>query len=306
MDILDFLKEEGISQSLLDGVREFRRKYPSDQSEDGSSVMPCYLYYGKEIWEAALTALLCGKNLLLAGSKATGKNVLSENLAAAFGRPCVNISFHINMDASFLIGTDTFADGKVTFRPGPVYKCAAGGGFGILDEINMARNEALAVLHSVLDFRHVIDIPGYERITVREDTRFIATMNHGYAGTRELNEALASRFVVIQMPEISQENLGKLIRKEFPTMKESWVNQFTLLFMDIRRKCENGELSSKMVDLRGLLDALELMEHGLPVKTALDMGIVNKSFEEYDRNLVDDMFSARISEKLTPSDIFAG
>ena len=35
---------------------------------------------------------------------------------------------------------------------------------GILDEINMTRNEALAVLHSVLDFCHVIDIPDYNRI----------------------------------------------------------------------------------------------------------------------------------------------
>ena len=83
------------------------------------------------------------------------------------------------------------------FRPGPVSCCGVSGGFGILDEINMARNEALAVLHSILDFRRAIDVPGYNRIRLREETRFIATMNYGYAGTRELNEALASRFVVI-------------------------------------------------------------------------------------------------------------
>ena len=28
----------------------------------------------------------------------------------------------------------------------------------------MAKNEALAVLHAVLDFRRAIDVPGYERI----------------------------------------------------------------------------------------------------------------------------------------------
>ena len=46
------------------------------------------------------------------------------------------------------------------FRPGPVYRCAQCGGFGVLDEINMAKNEALAVLHAVLDFRRAIDVPG--------------------------------------------------------------------------------------------------------------------------------------------------
>ncbi len=112
------------------------------------------------------------------------KNVLAENLARAFRRPCYNLSFHINMDASSMIGNDTFRNGEVVFRPGPIYQSAVDGGFCILDEINMARNEALAVLHSVLDFRRTIHIPGYDQIPVHPATRFIATMNYGYAGTK--------------------------------------------------------------------------------------------------------------------------
>ncbi len=46
----------------------------------------------------------------------------------------------------------------------PHLPCAEKGGFGILDEINMAKNESLAVLHATLDFRRSIDMPGYERI----------------------------------------------------------------------------------------------------------------------------------------------
>ena len=38
--------------------------------------------------------------------------------------------------------------------------------------------QALAVLHAVLDFRRAIDVPGYERIPLAEETRFIATMNY--------------------------------------------------------------------------------------------------------------------------------
>ena len=55
------------------------------------------------------------------------------------------------------------------------------------------QSEALAVLHGTLDFRRSIDVPGYERIDLHPATRFIATMNYGYAGTKELNEALVSR-----------------------------------------------------------------------------------------------------------------
>lgn len=88
-----------------------------------------------------------------------------------------------------MLGTDTFKNGEVQFRPGPVYECATRGGFGVFDEINMARNEAMAVLHSLLDYRRRIDIPGYRMIEVDPACRFIATMNYGYSGTREMNEA---------------------------------------------------------------------------------------------------------------------
>ena len=166
--------------------------------------MPRYLYYGKEIWESAAAALLCGEHLLLAGPKATGKNVLAENLATVFGRPAWDVSMYVNVDAAALIGADTLKGGQVIFREGPVCACARLGGFGVLDEVNMAKNEALAVLHATLDFRRVIDVPGYQRIQLDDAARFIGTMNYGYAGTRELNEALVSRFVVLDMPVISE------------------------------------------------------------------------------------------------------
>lgn len=302
--MLEFLREEQVNDHIIRSIEDFRREYPPVNT--AVTARPRYMYYGKDVWEQAVEALLCGENLLLAGSKATGKNVLAENLAALFGRPSYNVSFHINMDASFMIGTDTFRDGQVTFRPGPVYQSASEGGFCILDEINMARNEALAVLHSALDFRRVINVPGYDAIRVHGAARFIATMNYGYAGTRELNEALASRFMVIHMPEITRDNLEKLLRREFPELKEHFAGQFSGLFMDIEKKCRNGELTPKVLDLRGLLDAIRLMHGGLSPQLALDMGITNKTFDTYEQSLVRDIISSRISKKTDSSELFAG
>ena len=159
--MLDFLEQEQISKELLEGIQEYRNAYPTPPELQNRIPKPRYHYYGKEVWEASIAALLCGENLLLAGSKATGKNVLAENLAQVFARPSWDVSFHVNMDAASLIGMDTFENGQVTFRPGPVYLCAKHGGFGILDEINMAKNEALAVLHATLDFRRAIALAGF-------------------------------------------------------------------------------------------------------------------------------------------------
>ena len=303
--MLDFLKQEGIDPYIVEEIERFRTEHPASPEAAERIPTPRYSYYGREIWEAAATALLCGEHLLLVGPKATGKNVLAENLAAAFGRPSWDISLYVNTDASSLIGTDTFDQGRVSFRPGPVYQCARLGGFGVLDEINMAKNEALAVLHATLDFRRVIDVPGYDRIHLDEATRFIATMNYGYAGTRELNEALASRFVVIDMPAIPAEGLMKLMTREFPDLRPEYGTHFASLFQDIQKKCDGGELSTKPLDLRGLLAALRLIHAGLEGNRALELGLVNKSFDDFERQLVLDVIRARLPEIIRREDVFA-
>ena len=138
-DLLETLRQEGVDPALLAAVEEYRAAHPLAEALRPRIPVSAFTYYGKDVWEQALAALLCGENLLLAGGKATGKNVLAENLSAAFGRPAWDISFHVNMDAASLIGMDTFEGGAVKFRPGPVYRCAQCGGVGVLDEINMAK-----------------------------------------------------------------------------------------------------------------------------------------------------------------------
>ena len=304
-DTLDFLKQEQIAPALLAGVAEYREKYPLDPALSRRVPQPRFQYYGAEVWEAAIAALLCGENLLLAGSKATGKNVLAENLAQAFGRPVWDVSFHVNMDAASLMGSDTFSGGEVTFRPGPIQLCAQAGGFAVLDEINMAKNEALAVLHATLDFRRSIDVPGYDRVEVEPATRFIGTMNYGYAGTRELNEALTSRFAVIQMPAIGEEGLRRLLEDTFPTLEKKYREQFTQLFLELQQKCASAEISPKALDLRGLLDAIALIRRGLTAGTALDMGITNKAFDPYEQGLIRDVIAGRIAPKLDRARLFS-
>ena len=252
----------------------------------------------------AIAALLQGENLLLTGSKATGKNVLAENLAWIFGRPSYNISFHVNTGSAELIGTDTFVDNQVQLRKGSIYQCAQYGGFGILDEINMAKNDAVSVLHATLDYRRSIDVPGYDKIDLHPAARFIGTMNYGYAGTKELNEALVSRFLVIAMPDQTEETLLKIMRKAYPTARETALEQFAGLFLDLQLKAANGEISTKAVDLRGILAAVGTMKTGLSPALAVRMGVVNKCFDNFEREIVEDVVMTRIPADWTRDQIF--
>ena len=257
MDIWKELQDEGIDAALLEEIRHFREAHPVPPEAAARIPVPQCLYYGKEVWESAAAALLCGQHLLLAGPKATGKNVLAENLAAVFGRPVWDVSMYVNVDAAALIGADTLQKGEVVFREGPICRCARLGGFGVLDEVNMAKNEALV-----------------------------------------------SRFVVLDMPVISDADLQKLLRRTFPDLTPRWAEQFALLFHDLRQKCDSGEISTKTLDLRGLLAALRLIREGIPTGQALKLGIINKAFEPFERQLAADTVWARIPQDAGRSQLF--
>ena len=100
-------------------LERFREQNAVDEAVRGRIVRPAVEFIGDEILEQAVSALLQGENLLLCGGKATGKNILADNLAWLFGRPVYNVSFHVNTDSSTLIGTDTFVGGRGTAAPGP-------------------------------------------------------------------------------------------------------------------------------------------------------------------------------------------
>ena len=56
--------------------------------------------------------------------------------------------------------------------------------------------------------------------------------------------------------------------------------------------------------MRGLLDALSLMRQGIDAGSALDMCLVNKTFDAYERTLIRDVIDARIPRELSKTDIF--
>ena len=274
-------------------LEQFKKTYPVDPAVAGRVTRPAVRFIGEETLELAVRALLQGENILLCGGKATGKNILADNLAWLFARPVYNIAFHVNTDSSTLIGTDTFTGGEVRLRRGPVAQAAAYGGFCILDEINMAKNDAVVVLHAALDYRRLIDVPGYDLIPLHPATRFIATMNYGYAGTRELNEALVSRFTVIRMPTLHADALAQLLRMEAPSAADAQIASCVGLFLDLDEKAVNGEISTNSVDLRGMIAALRLMADGMRPLDAVTVCITNKCFDEYEYQLVSDVVMTR-------------
>ena len=66
-------------------------------------------------------------------------------------------------------------------------------------------------------------------------------------------------------------------------------------------KSENNEISTKSVDLRGLMSAIDTMQIGLNPFDAIMMGIANKSFDEFERQIVIDTINTKIPANIEES-----
>ena len=78
---------------------------------------------------------------------------------------------------------------------GIITRAVREGGILLLDEVN-AKNSMFS-LHELLDFRSGLTIPETgEHIPPHRNLWVVATMNRGYYGTKSLNQAWKSRFLV--------------------------------------------------------------------------------------------------------------
>ena len=170
----------------------------------------------------------------------------------------------------------------------------------------MAKNEALAVLHAALDFRRAIDVPGYDgRWPSTPPPAFIGTMNYGYAGTRELNEALTSRFVVIDMPPIDEDGAHPPPLRGVPDPREDAPASSSPPSSWTCRKSARAPRSPPRLWTSGACwTRCASSGKAWPPAMALDMGISNKAFDAYEQGLIRDVITARIPAKLDRAKLF--
>jgi len=312
MTLRHYLETQGIEEKLITEIKMFRAKYklsennPDDQVLKSRIPVPDTMYLGAKVLKMAIVAILEGKHIILEGEKSSGKNVLANTLAYIFERPIWTSSCHVQVDESKLVGSETFRNNEVSFREGHVVKAMKNGGFFIADEVNFSRPEAISVLYSATDFRGEVDISGYSKVIGHPAYRVIATMNYGYSGTRELNEAFADRFVVIHCGSMEEEELKGFIRSNFSDLNEYHLGIFAGVFMDLQKKAQNSEISTRSVSLRGIIDSIACMRRGLKPLWALEMGLANKAFDSYERAVVFDTIKSRIPESWTDEDVFCG
>ena len=161
------------------------------------------------IWqEPVLRALVLGQRfpVWLGGEKGTGKTQAAIQFAARTGRPFTRINFHKYSSAEEYMGATGLENGATTFKAGPFLSAyTVPGSVILLDEPTNADPGELAPLNGVLERgQPCVQFGGHQwqrakgvMVLAADNTMTNGDMTGRYAGTRQMNSALADRFALI-------------------------------------------------------------------------------------------------------------
>lgn len=180
--------------------------------------------------------------VLFHGPAGTGKTISCKLVAQATGLPIMEtINCTENLD-EFVLGKYIPQDDKIIFRESYVTKAIRDGGAVVFEEINFAKPQYLAFLNSLLDDNGFVRLDNGEVVKRNPNFRFFATMNMGYFGTKELNQALYNRFsAIIEIAALSDEAISLMLTTRVPECTPV-VGKILGVYRKIKKKIEVEEL----------------------------------------------------------------
>lgn len=184
-----------------------------------------------------LIMLHTGEDVILVGDKGTGKTQFSFALARTLGwqEPC-KVDNAMIKKTTDLFGANKAQEGSTFFVRSALMDyieramIAEKQGLDtqflvILDEINRVHSKANEALHGLFDDTRQITIlttEGSKLIRLPGNIHFIGTMNEGYAGTFELDEALKDRFFPVKMQAMPLDmEVNRLVAETHITEKQA-------------------------------------------------------------------------------------
>jgi MoxR-like ATPase len=180
--------------------------------------------------------------VLFHGPAGTGKTISCKLVCQETAMPIMDvINCTENLD-EFVLGKFIPEEDKIVFKESHVTKAIRYGGAVVFEEINFAKPQYLAFLNSLLDDNGFVRLDNGEVVRRHPNFRFFATMNLGYFGTKELNQALYNRFnVILELAALSDEAIAKMLTARVPECSDK-VDKLLGVYHKLKKKIDSEEL----------------------------------------------------------------
>jgi len=228
-------------------------------------------------------------SVLFHGPAGTGKTMSCKLICQAIGLPIMEtINCTENLD-EFVLGKFIPEEDRIVFKESYVTKAIRDGGAVVFEEINFAKPQYLAFLNSLLDDNGFVRLDNGQVVKRHPNFRFFATMNIGYFGTKELNQALYNRFnAVIEIAALADEAISRMLIARVPECAPV-VDKILSVYHKIKKKIEAEELDvvisprnlenwARLAKYEGYIKAAE--------KTIIPVAKGDRALEEVIRGIV--------------------
>ena len=236
-------------------------------------------------------------NILLYGKPGSGKTETCKAIAATFGLPLWEITVSQYTEEGTFWGENTVKDGVVDIDDGPVLKGFAEGGIVVINEINLPQPGVVqGALAPATDGTNVIRRGnGSDEVHRNPLTIMMATMNVGLKGTRQMNEAVASRFWSVPVEEMDKETFIEALSKHTKTSKENldYIYESYQKIQNYLNETSREKIALNNITFRHCVEAAKFMNprFGLPKKQAVKDGLLNH-LNQYEPGLTDQVYEA--------------
>ena len=182
------------------------------------------------------------RSVLFHGPAGTGKTIACKKVCETIKLPIMEtVNCTENLD-EFILGKYLPQGSEFIFMESYVTKAVRFGGAVVFEEINFAKPQYLAFLNSLLDDNGFIRLDNGEIVKRHVNFRFFATMNLGYFGTKDLNQALFNRFnAVVELPALPDNAIRLMLESRVPVC-EPYIDKMLSVYHKLKTKIESEEL----------------------------------------------------------------
>jgi len=212
-------------------------------------------------------------NIALVGSPGVGKSVTIMAAAKALGMPIYLTSGSKFTEEDQFQGTNKVAGGKLNFYPTEFLNAFKYGGVCLIEEMNLIEPGVLmGAIGQAIESPFILMEDGYKPVKRHPLCVIIGTMNTGTTGSRELNEALSSRFkqtYIMEEPK-DRDFINILCSKGYPKEQCVWVFEAYKKLRDtLCSPAINRADYCMRLTTRACFGVLENIEEGCEPKEAL-------------------------------------
>ena len=154
--------------------------------------------------------------VMLTGPTGCGKTRLVEHMGLLLGRSVMTISCHDDLTSADLVGRFLVTGGDVVWTDGPLTRAVKTGAICYLDEVVEARNDSLAILHSLTDHRRALYLDRADEVVqAPTDFMLVCSYNPAYRSSlKDLKPSFRQRFVTIGMTYLPADREAQVIVAE--------------------------------------------------------------------------------------------